>query len=124
MRERVPNVADSLGRGEHSLGLLLWGEVAVDVPGDGFGGDLVVLAEELEGVGAGGGIVFLIGEGDGFTGGLFLHAEAAIDDGENVMRGEIIGVNGLEGLVLDAGFIVFALLVEREAEFAVCVAGA
>ena len=113
-----------MGRGQHSLDLLLWREVAVGVPGDALGGDLVVLAEELEGVGAGGGIVLLVGEGCGFAGGLFFHAETTIDDGEDVVRGEVVGIDGLEVFVLDAGFVVFALLVEGEAEFAVGVAGA
>ena len=37
------------------------GEV-VGVPDDGFAGDFRVLAQEFEGVGAGGGVVFLVGE--------------------------------------------------------------
>ena len=75
----------------------------------------MVLAEEFEGVGAGGGIVFLVGEGCGLAGGLVFHAETAVDDGEDVVRSEVVGVDGLEVLVLDAGLIVFALLVEGEA---------
>ena len=46
----------------------------VDVPGDGLLGDLVVLAEVLEGVGAGGGVVLLVGEVGGLLGRLFLEA--------------------------------------------------
>src|SRR5580704_1742598 len=106
------DVAGSLGRGQHSLDLLLWREVAVGVPRDALGCDLLVLTEEFEGVGAGGGIVLLISEGCGFAGGLVFHAETTVDDGEDVVRGEVIGIDGLEVLVLDAGFIVFALLVE------------
>ena len=96
----------------------------VDVPGDGLLGDLTVAAEVGEGVGAGGGIVLLVGEVGGLFGGFVFEAEAAIEDGEVVVGGEVVGVDGLDLLVLGAGVRVLVLLVEGEAELAVGVAGA
>src|SRR5260370_41845354 len=87
------------------------------VPGYALGCDLVVLAQELKGVGAGRGIVFLIGEGCCFAGCLLLHAEPAIDDGEDVVSGEIVGIDRLESLVLDASLVILAMLIEVEAYF-------
>ncbi len=94
------------------------------VPGDALAGDLAVLAEIVEGVAVGGGIVFLIGEDGGLFGGFIFDAETAVQDGEDVVSGEIVGIDGLDDLVLGASLRIFVLLVEREAEFAVGVAGA
>ena len=112
------------GGGEWAGDAICRGVQLVGVPGDAFAGDLVVLAEVIEGEGVGGGIVFLVGEDGGLLGGFFFDAEAAVEDGEDVVSGEVVGIDGLEDLVLGAGLVVFALLVEREAEFAVGVAGA
>jgi hypothetical protein len=56
-------------------GFLGWvaGEV-VGVPDDAFGGNFRVFAEEFEGVDAGGGVVFLVGEFGGLDGGLLFVA--------------------------------------------------
>ena len=68
----------------------------VGVPDDGFAGDFRVLAQEFEGVGAGGGVVFLVGEFGRLDGGLFFFAETAIEDRQVIVRGQIVGVDGLE----------------------------
>ena len=73
------------------------------MPDDAFGGHFRVLAQEFEGVGRGGGVVFLVGELGGLDGGLFLFAEAAVEDGELVVRGEVVGIDGLQLLVGVAG---------------------
>ncbi len=93
------------------------------MPGNALLGDLMMLAKVFEGVGAGGGVVLLVGEVGGFDGCLVLHAEAAIDDGEVVVRGEVVGIDGLHVLVFGAGEVVFVLLVERESKLAMGVAG-
>jgi len=99
------------------------GEV-VGVPGDGFAGDFGVAAEVLEGVDGGGWVVFLVGEAGGFPGGFVFDAESAVEDGEVVVGGEVVGVNALQALVDFAGLGVVVLLVVAEAEFAEGVAGA
>ena len=81
------------------------------------------LRRNIEGVGAGGGIVFLVGELGGLDGGLLLFAEAPVEDGELVVRGEIVGIDGLELLVLSAGVGIVVRLVVGEAEFAEAVFG-
>ena len=87
----------------------------VGVPGDGFGGDFRVFAEELERVDRGGGIVFLVGEFGRLEGGLLLEAETTIKDGELVVRAEVVGVDLLNLLVCLAGGLVVVLLVVGEA---------
>ena len=54
--------------------------------------------------------------------GFRLHAEAAVDDGQDVVGGKVVGVDGLDGLVLGPGVVVLVLLVVAEAELAVGVA--
>ncbi len=53
---------------------------------------------------------------------LSAHAQPAVDDGENVVRGEIVGVDALESFVLDASLVIFVLLVEGEAKLAMSIA--
>ena len=89
------------------------GEV-VGVPDNAFGGDFRMLAQELQRVGRGGGVVFLIGELGGLDGGLVLFAEAAVEDGELVVGGEVVGIDGLQLLVgVARGGIVVLLVVAR-----------
>ncbi len=99
------------------------GEV-VSVPDYAFAGDFRVVGEELKGVSGGGGVVFLVGEFGGLDGGLFFLAETAVEDGQLVVGGEIVGVDDLQALVGVAGLRVVVLLVVAEAEFAEGVFGA
>ena len=69
------------------------------MPDDRFGCDFRVLAEEDQRILRGGGVVFLVGEFGGLDGGFGLVAEAAVEDGELIMRGEVVGIDGLEALV-------------------------
>jgi hypothetical protein len=75
----------------------------VDVPGNGLLRNLAVLPQVFERVGAGSGIVLLIGEVGGLLGGLVLQAQAAVQDGQVVMRGEVVRVDGLDRFVFRAG---------------------
>ncbi len=59
----------------------------VGVPDDGFAGDFRMLAQEFQGVGAGGGVVFLVGEFGRLDGGLLFVAETAVEDGELIVCG-------------------------------------
>ena len=90
----------------------------VGVPHDGFAGDFGMFAQEFQGVGAGGGVVFLVGEFGRLDGCLLFFAEPAIEDGELVVGGEVVGIDGLEFFVLFAGLRVVVRLVVAEAEFA------
>ena len=53
---------------------------------------------------------------------LILEAQAAIQDGEDVVGGEVVGVDGLDDFVLGTCLGVFVLLVKRKPEFTVGVA--
>ena len=92
-----------------------WGIKLMHVPGNAFVGDFVVAAQIFERVGARGGVVLLVGEGSGFDGRLILHPGAPIEDGEIVVGGEIVGVDALDVLVLDAGKRIFMLLIVGKA---------
>src|SRR6202044_1568240 len=67
----------------------------VDVPRDAFLSDFTMLAEVFESVGAGRGVVLLVGEVRCFDGCLVLQAKSAVDDGQVVMGGQIVGIDGL-----------------------------
>ena len=82
----------------------------VGVPDHALRGDFRVLAKEFERINAGGGVVFLVGKLGGLDGGLLLFAEAAVEDGELVVRGQVVGVDCLEPLVGVAGRCVVVLL--------------
>ncbi len=99
------------------------GEV-MRVPDDALGGDFRVLPEELEGVDAGGGVVFLIGELGGLDGRLLALAQTPVDDGERVVGGEVVGVDGLKLFVGIAGVGVIVGLEVTEAELAESIFGA
>src|ERR1017187_10824477 len=71
----------------------------VGVPGYAFAGDFGVFGEEFKRIGRGGGIVFLVGEFGGLDGGFLLVAEAAVEDGELVMGGQVVGINYLQAFV-------------------------
>ena len=94
----------------------------MDVPGDTLLRAFGMLAKVLEGEGAGGGIVFLVGEGCGLYGCFVLHAEPPVEDGEVVVRGEIVGVDGLDALIFCSRLLILVLLIEGEAEFTVGIA--
>ena len=56
-------------------------------------------------------------------GGFLLHAEATVEDGEVVVSGEVVGVDGLQGLEGDDGVVDAVGLVEGDAELAEGIAG-
>ena len=83
-----------------------------------------MLVEVVEGEDVGAGIVFLVGEDGSLLGGFVFEAEAAVHDGEDVVGGEVVGIDGLDDLVFGSCLRVLVLLIEREAQLAVGVAGA
>ncbi len=94
----------------------------MDMPWDAFLRDLRMFAKVFQSEGAGGGVVFLVGEGGSFDGGLILYAKSAIENGEIVVGREIVGIDGLNVLVLRARELVLVLLVEGESELAMGIA--
>jgi len=79
-----------------------WSVELVGVPGDTFACNFGVLAEVIEGEAVGGGIVFLVGEDGSLLGSLLLEAQAAVQNGEDVVSGEVVGIDCLDDLVLGA----------------------
>ena len=65
------------------------------VPDYRFAGHFWVLAQELQGIDAGRGVVFLVRKFGALDGGLLLLAEAAIEDSELVVCGQIVGIDAL-----------------------------
>jgi hypothetical protein len=66
-------------------------------------------------------IVLLVGEVASLLGGLVFQTQAAVEDGEVVMRGKVIGINARERFVLCACKFIPLLLIVVEAEFAISV---
>ncbi len=83
----------------------------VGMPDYALGCDFRVFAEKLERVFGRGGVVLLVGEFGGLDGGLVLFAEAAIEDGELVVGGQVVRVDDLQLLVGVAGGGVIVLLI-------------
>src|SRR6185437_17130763 len=102
---------------------LVAGEV-VRMPGHAFGGHLRVLAEKLECVFRGGGVVLLFGEFGGLDCGAGLVACAAIEDGELIVGCQVVGIDALQLLIGIACIGIIVLLIIREAKFAPAVLGA
>ena len=90
------------GGGERTIDVVSWSVKLVGVPGDAFAGNFVVFAEVIECEAVGGGVVFLVGEDGGLLGSLIFEAEAAVQNGEDVVSGEVVGIDGLDDLVLGA----------------------
>ena len=95
----------------------------MDMPWNAFLRHFGMFAKVFECERAGGGVVFLIGEVGSFDGGLILYAKSAIENGEVVVGGEIVGIDGLNVFVLGSREVVLVLLVEGESELAMGVAG-
>lgn len=85
------------------------------VPAYGFTGYFRMLAEEDQGVLRGVGVVFLVGELLGLDGGFGLVAEAAIENGQLIVGGEVVGIDDLDPLIRVAGLRVVVLLIVAEA---------
>ena len=66
-------------------------------------GDFRVLAQEFKRVVGGGGVVFLVGEFGGLDGGLGFVAQAAVEDGQLIVGGQIVGIDGLKASIGVAG---------------------
>src|ERR1017187_10387982 len=81
-----------------------------------------MFAQKLQRVFARGGVVLLIRKCSRLARCILLHAQAPIDDGENVMRGEVVRIYRLNILVLRARLIVFVHLIKRESKFAMSIA--
>ena len=82
-----------------------------------------MFAEVVEGVGGSAGVDVLHGVLCGLICGLLAHAEAAVEDGEVVVGGEVVGVDGLQGLEGGDGVVDAVGLVVGDAEFAEGIAG-
>jgi len=94
----------------------------VDVPRNALLRNFMMFAQKFQGEGTGGWIVLLVGKVRCLNAGFVLQPKPPIEDGEVVVRGQVIGVNALNLLVFRAGEVIFVLLVEREAELAMGVA--
>ena len=90
----------------------------VHVPRYALGGDFGVLAEIVERISWRAGIDSPGGVKSHFLSRLLLHALAAIEDCQIVVRGEVVGIDSLESLELLHGFVTAMLLIIGNAQLA------
>ena len=93
-------------------------ESACIVPRHALVRNLRMLAQKLQRVSRRAGIHLLGGKQRRLLGGFFLHAHAAIHDGQVVVRGQIVGIDGLQSLELLSGFVVAVPLIVSDPQFA------
>src|SRR5208337_3617324 len=80
----------------------LYRQIAVYVPGHALRSNFRMLSQKFQRISAGSRIVLLVSESSGFARGLGLHAQAAINDGKDIVRRQVVGVDRLQRLVLGA----------------------
>src|SRR5665213_3543040 len=96
----------------------------MNMPGHALRSDFRMSTQVVQGISVGNRVVLLVRKGGCFARSRLLHPQPAIDDREDVMRREIVWVNGLHRLIFGARLVVFLFLIQREAELAMSIAGA